>query len=161
MFPEYKINIYQNEKAITMVYIVMLFLIIIINFIFEARHWAQNRTPFHWSYASAILHMQSVFKVFHFSYLYAGLCQGGHGGGGVDAGHRHLALPGVGAIPFAKTQTENWGPPAQNVAAEILFVSSRYDINVSEALILLLPGRKCTHRCFPQLSAAVWVSSWV
>ena len=39
--------------------------------------------------------------------LYGGLCQGGHGGGGVDAGHRHPALPGDCAIPFAKIQTEH------------------------------------------------------
>ena len=54
------------------------------------------------SYAAASLYTNN-FR----SCLDGGLCQGGHGGVGVDAGHRHSALPGDCAIPFAKIQTEN------------------------------------------------------
>ena len=57
--------------------------------------------------------------------LDARVCQGSHGGGGVDAGHRDSALPGLRAISFAKIQTEDWGPPAQKTVAKILFVASR------------------------------------
>ena len=54
------------------------------------------------SYAAASLYTNN-FR----SCLDGGLCQGGHGGGGVDAGHRHPALPRIRSIPFAKIQTEH------------------------------------------------------
>ena len=65
---------------------------------------------FHIFIRATLLQIPFVFlKVMFTIYpsLDARVCQGGHGGGGVDTGHRDPALPGVHAISFAKIKTKD------------------------------------------------------
>ena len=66
-------------------------------------HTFIGATPLHVPF---VLSLSKVMFTIYPS-LDARVCQGGHGGGGVDAGHRDSALPGLRAISFAKIQTED------------------------------------------------------